>query len=422
MSFELATTSLNYLSLVDDLETFANANGWTTLAASKEAVSATVANGGTGYSVGAQLTIDDEFNSSFGESVSEEDAIFVVDSESGGAVTAVSLLQPGGYHYPSTNPVATTKTGGPGAGSNCTLNVTYQNTRNTLHGKRLIMRGDGSGSDEIYVGIAADEVSSGIYHWNLSGFTGFQPNVDITLQPGKSNGSAFVPMNFAALTHWFFVTPRRIIMVARMATSYMNMYLGFINPYGTAADFPYPLLVGGCSTVNAIFSDNLAGFSGMNDPNYHTTGGTPVGPMLLRTPEGTWLPLANAAGAFSFRSQRNDAVITPPGRHGQSTSGKTFDDFIPLTSGAPNFLYKQTPDSTAASGWRFPLIPCLISENNPVARIHGELDNVYWAGTLTETEGQATTEDAYNVNGDDYILFSNCNRTDHWAHFLIKKE
>lgn len=490
MAFVLAGASGNYLDLLDDLETFCNLNGWTTLAASQEAVSAVVAAGGTGYSIADQLTLVDEFSAAFaGDSVFNVDNVAaesadsiaaggsgyvngaqtltlvggtfstaatvdvnvvggVVDSitslnvpgdytvvpgnpvaTSGGGgtgatlnmtfgvVLGVSLVTSGGYHYFPSNPAATT-----GNGTGCTLTVTTTNTDSTKAGKRLILRGDGSGAEEIFVGMAADDLGGGSVHWNLRGFTGFQANVDFNLQPGLFTGLAFVPLNNGATTHWFFVNPSRIIMVARMSTSYMNMYLGFINRFGTSVDFPYPLLVAGCSTSGAIFSDNLAGFSGMNDPNYHTTAGTPTGPAVLRTPGGAWIPFANAAGAFSFRSARQDAVITPPGKVTLSTSANTWDDFIPLTNTSPIFAYRQTPDSAASTGFRFPLIPCILMENSPQLAIHGEMDNVYWAGTLTELSGQASAEDVYNVNGDDYILFPNCNRTDHWANFLIKKE
>jgi len=416
MAFEAAVTSGNYLDLLDDLEVFANANGWTTLAFSKEAVGATIANGGTGYSVNDLLTIDDEFNSEFAG-----DVVFNVDAEVAGVVTAISLVTSGGYHYAPTNPVATLAS--PLNGSGCTLNVTYTKTDTTKAGKRLILRGDGSGAEEIFVGITAEDNGGGVFFWQLSGFTGFQANVDFFVQPGKSTGFASVPMNNGLITHWFFFTPSRMIMIARMSTSYMNMYLGFINRFGTQVDYPYPLMIGGCSTTLQVFSDNIAGFSGMNDPNYHTTAGSPIGPCILRTPGGSWLPIANAGGAFSFRSSRRDAVITPPGLPTlNNITGSTWDDFIPLTNTSPNFTYRQTPDSTAASGFRFPLIPCIVMENSPQLAIHGEMDNVYWAGTLTELAGQANVEDVYNVNGDDYILFPNCNRTDHWANFLIKKE
>jgi hypothetical protein len=50
------------------------------------------------------------------------------------------------------------------------------------------------------------------------------------------------------------------------------------------------------------------------------------------------------------------------------------------------------------------------------------MDNVYWSGTITETIGQAISEDQYDVNGQIYHLFANCNRTDPWAYFLIKEE
>ena len=489
MAFVLAGTSGNYLDLLDDLETFANANGWTTLAASQEAVSATVAAAGDGYVPGDTLTpvggngiiTASDFNV---DTVEAASAVIAVGGSGytngvqtltlvggtfstvatidvnvvGGVVTSivgvnvagdysviptnpvsttggggtgatlnigwgvltVSVLTSGMYHYePEPNPLATT-TGGSGVGA--TINATWQNTDSTKAGKRLILRGSGSGTDEIFVGIAADDLGGGVVHWNLRGFTGFQDQVDITLQPGISDGASFVPLNDGVITHWFFVNPSRIIMIARMATSYMNMYLGFINRFGTSTDFPYPLLIAGCATSGTIFSDNIAGFSGMNDPNYHTTSGSPSGPHQLRTPGGSWLKIANAAGAFSFRAVRQNAVVTPPGEIQDATGSRIWKSFIPLTNTTPTFTYRQTPDSTAASNFRFPLIPAIITETSPQDAIHGEMDNVYWAGTLTEIAGQATAEDVYNVNGDDYILFPNCNRTDHWAHFLIKKE
>lgn len=413
MAFVLAGSSLNYLDLLDDLETFATANGWTTKAASKQAVSAAVAAGGTGYTVGDQLTLVTGTGTTFGPG----SAVFNVDTVSAGAVTAVSLVTAGAYHYVAApTPVATT--GGTGTGA--TLTVTYANTNTSLDGKRLILEGIGSGSDQIFVGIAAFDQGGNVIGWNVHGFTGFQDEVDFFNQPGVSPGNTIVPLGNGVTTHWFFVTGRRMICVFRIGTSYLNMYLGFINQFGTSTDFPYPLLVGGCSSLNVIFSDSLAGMSGMNDPIYHTTTGVPFGPMQLRLPSGLWKPLANSAGALSFRSVRREAGITPPGEI--LAANKTWSDFIPLIVGSPTFTYRQTPDSTAATNFRFPLIPSIVWESVPQSAIHGELDNVFWAGTLSEGSGQAIPEDVYNVNGDDYILFPNCNRSDHWANFLIKKE
>lgn len=494
MAFLLAGTSTNYLDLLDDLETFANANGWTTKAASEEAVSATVAVGGTDYSPGDPVVLVGgngvlEAASFNVDTVAAQSADAVSNGGSGytngvqtltlvggtfstaatidvnvaagivvsivginnpgsytvvptgaiattggggtgaelnvtfGIVLTVSLLVSGGfYHYRAApNPVATTAVG---IGNDLTLNVTWQNTATTKSGKRLILEGIGSGSDQIFVGVQADDLGGGNVRWLLRGFTGFQDQVDFLSQPGISPGTTNVPLNNGPTTHWFFVTGRRIIMIARIATTYQNLYMGFINAFATQADFPYPLLIMGCSSSTPLFSNTTAGMSGMLDPLYHTTAGAVQGPGRFRTPGGLWIPLANSAGALTFRSTRREAGVTPSGLPVLTNvgNGKTWDDFIPLNTGSPNFTYRQTPDSTAASGFRFPLIPGMVYENVPNVAIHGEMDNVFWAGTLTEIAGQANPEDVYNVNGDDYILFPQCNRSDHWANFLIKKE
>ena len=338
-------------------------------------------------------------------------------------VQTVSLVTPGAYHYPpAPTPVATT--GGTGTGA--TLTVTFQNTADTVPGKRLIMEGIGSGADEIFVGIQAVDQGGSQISWQLRGFTGFQDEVDFFAQPGISPGSTLVPLSTGPATHWFFVNGRRMMMVARMGTSYMNMYLGFINQFGTQVDYPYPLLVGGCSSTSlVIFSASNAGISGMMDPIYHTTAGEPFGPMQIRNPGGQYIVLANSSGALSFRVTERSAGITPSGEgFGSPTvlNARTWRDFISHNNSPPTFTYRQTPDSTAASGFRFPLIPCIVYENLPQVAIHGELDGVFWAGTLSEIAGPAQPEDVYNTNGDDYILFPNGNRSDHWANFLLKKE
>jgi hypothetical protein len=494
MAFELAGSSNNYLDLLNNLETFANANGWTTKAASEEvasvviaaagtgyspgdtivavggngvvevasfnvdavgAQSATVANGGSGYTNGLQTLTLVGGTFSTAATIDVNVVAGVVDSVVGinnpgsysvipfnpvattggggtgadftltfGATVAVSILTEGFYHYRAEpNPVATTSLE---PGIDATLTLTWQNTATTKAGKRLILEGIGSGSDQIFVGINAIDQGGSQISWDLRGFTGFQDQVDFFSQPGISPGSTLVPLSDGPTTHWFFVNGRRMMMVARMGTSYMNMYLGFINQFGTSIDFPYPLLVGGCSSTSlVVFSASNAGISGMMDPIYHTTAGVPFGPMQIRNPGGQYIVLANSAGALSFRTTERFAGIAPSGEGVTSQTrlnGKTWRDFISHNNTPPIFTYRQTPDSTAASGFRFPLIPCIVYEETPQVAIHGELDGVFWAGTLSELAGQAQPEDVYNTNGDDYILFPNGNRSDHWANFLLKIE
>lgn len=98
----------------------------------QQAVSATVAAGGTGYEVNDQLVVS---GGTFGVA-----AVFNVDSVSGGAVTAVSLVTPGDYTVTPANPAETT--GGTFGSSGAELNVTYQSVSPSQH-----VQDSGNGDD-----------------------------------------------------------------------------------------------------------------------------------------------------------------------------------------------------------------------------------------------------------------------------------
>ena len=411
MAFVAAGTSSNWFDLLDDLITFVNSNGWTTLANTKEAVSAAVAAGGTGYTVSDQLLL-------VGGNGVDVVAVFNVDAESSGVVTAVSLVTAGSYHYEPSNPAATT--GGTG-GDDCTLTVTYQPLTDVTGDKRVTIRGDGSGSDEIFCSIRAFDNGGGAFLWSLFGHVGFQAQVDLFLQPNTSPDNAFVPLNNSGITYWFFATANRIICVFRIGSTYLNMHLGFMNRFGTAATYPYPLLVMGCSSLSTlIFSDSTAGMGGLTDPINSSSTSTVAGPAFVIDPGGTWKTVRNSGGASGFRPKNDDLVVWPLGR--LATGTFTMSDLFNATTGSPTATVGQTPDSGASTGFRFPLHPSIVQERSPVPQLLGEIDNVKWAGTLSEGAGQAVSEDVYNINGSDYLLFQNVNRTDHWAAILIKRE
>jgi len=390
--------------------------GWDLMLETQEAVSATVADGGTGYSVNDQLTL---VGGTLSQLTGSAAAVFNVDTVSGGAVTAVSLVSKGKYDFVPSDPVSTTVS--PSGGTGAELNVTWQGFEGGE--KQVILRGSGnSGTDEIYIGIAALDFGSGVTQWDIRGFTGFQQNVVFYEQPGISPVGSYVPLNNASIRHWFFIDGRRIIGIFRMGGTYTNMYLGFINQFGTALQYPYPLLVMGCSSSPQLFSSSTIAISGMVDPINITTGGT-NGPGYIRTPDGTWRGIANSSGT-SLRLSNHGLVVWPAGRSQSSNANFNMTDFIPGTGnpGTPESIMKQTPNSARTSGFEFPIISTIITQTTPTEQLLGEMSGVYWVGTLTEDIGQAISEDQYDDNGQIYHLFQNGNRTDHWAYFLIKEE
>jgi hypothetical protein len=416
--------------------------------ASEGAVSATLGAGGSGYTNGAQVltvsggtfTTAAQFNVTVSAgTVTSVDSLATAGdytvtpgnpaattggggtgatlNVTYGAVATVALSSKGKYDFVPSNAVATTVA--PSGGTGCTLTVTWQGF---LGGeKQVILKGNGTtGTDSIYIGMSATDQTGGKFQWDIRGFTGFQTNVNWSQQPGISPAGSYVPLNNSQIRYWLFISPRRIVGVFRMGATYTNMYLGFLNPFATTVQYPYPMMVMGCSSIPQLFSTSTVAMSGMLNPINVSTGNR-VGPGFIRTPGGSWRGVANSSGT-SNRQQNTEVVVWPAGSP-TTTGNFRMIDFVPQTGnpGSATSVMKQTQDSTVTSNWVFPLISTIVMENDQDIQFLGELDGIYWAGTQTETIGQAISEDQYDENGQTYHLFQNCNNTDPWAYFLIKE-
>jgi hypothetical protein len=106
-------------------------------------------------------------------------------------------------------------------------------------------------AEEIYCGIRAYENATACYYiWDLNGFIGFNPANDFYAQPGAISGWL---ADDVALEHGDPVLVRgptagvpwwwRMISTATRAAQ-----PGFVLPYATPGQYPYPLLVGGSMT------------------------------------------------------------------------------------------------------------------------------------------------------------------------------
>jgi len=138
----------------------------------------------------------------------------------------------------------------------------------------VYLKGTGlAGLDEIYCGVATyEDAPNNRYNWNMFGSWGWRSGRDIWKHPKNSN-----PTNTAAgqvvtylwndpIPYWMVCTPRRIIVVAKVGTTYQATYLGLLTPPATDAQYPYPLLVGGSGvsltqnssgTLNSFWSDSI---------------------------------------------------------------------------------------------------------------------------------------------------------------------
>jgi hypothetical protein len=392
--------------------------GWSLSRESFYAVSATPGAPGTSYLVGQQLEVVG------GTSV--ETAVFQVATiNGGGGVTSVvPTSRIGEYTVSPANAAATTG----GSGSGATLNVVYTPNR------WAILEGVGSGSDQIFVGIRTF-TDSGANNWEIAGMAGYQSGERYIFQPGISPGryevpdhGHYVPLNNSTIDYWFFVTGRRIIVVAKMGTTYSSCYLGFLNQYGTSNEYPYPLCVASPSSLfNRVFSSASASFSGIIDPIGHVLV-PDAGPISVRDPGGSWIQFMNSALSGGGRTLRDSAVVYPAGLatlSGVADVDKFGVGLLVPTGIIPNenipgtqtFSILQTPDSPEFSSV---LWPATFIEAVPVRQALGELADVYWVSA----EGESTdllAEDTIEISGDLYIVFTQANRTDVWNFMAIRR-
>lgn len=427
-------TAAGYIDLLTQLRDYA---------AARAVLSGTIAAAGTGYSVNDVLTVS-------GGTYTAQ-ATFNVDTVGGsGEVTAVTLIAEGEYTVQPSNPVATTVA--PAGGSGCTLNLTWKAKRGwtidrdtTYSGsdRELIVHGEGDGTQAIYCGARTFQYSTN-RAWELAGFTGYSAGDAWSIQPGISPGrydgagtaaeGAYVPLSTGTITYWFFVSTRRIFVVAKIGTTYVSGHIGFIDQFGTTTEYPYPLLVlGSCSDVATVYSYSGAGFSGAVDPIGGVTD--TYGPAFVRDPAGVWRTVKNGTASSSAgRNASQACVVYPAGLPDwttaepedrgwmQSTSPLFISTKMIPNSGHPGTSaveVMQTPGSPNDLCIPFPAT--IVEADAPAFRVYGEIHGLFWVNS-TLTSGNMVAEDTIAIGVDTYLVLQNCNRTDHFAFYCVKEE
>lgn len=363
----------------------------------------------------------------------------------GGSVTQARLYNGGAY---TANPgVGATTTTITGAGTGLTLDTTILATgwsvnRAALVGggpeRDLLLQGTGDGSDDIYLGFESyRNNAAGSFGLKIGGFTGFNNGFDFENQPGSNwqiadCAETRCPLNNGLIDYWLVIDTFHIKGVFRSGASYTNLYAGFINTYQTKGEYPYPLMVIGCADDDAtLFNSTSVFLSGMHDPRGSNNNND--GPAAIREVDGQWYQMRNGVpGSGTSITTPSTRCIYPGAAIYANTAGAPqvdqFDGNAPsgpgrldswfgsLNENDPATFLFATPDSGGDFGL---LWPTVIYQNTPSQVFLGELIDVY----PTIVFGTAiVSEDSYtDVNGDTYLLFQNCNRTDSYAFFGIKR-
>jgi hypothetical protein len=296
------------------------------------------------------------------------------------------------------------------------------------YGSEVLLKATGpGGTDAIYTGIRSEyHAGTGWYNLFLNGYTGF--NVLETSwfkQPGalphfgspvgvSQLSQPMIPLWNQPMPYWFAANGRSFRMGAKVSTSFVGGYLGWILPYATPSQYPYPLAIGGSmvphstsrgtpwrfsfnSQLNSVFTIPACGSSPATATESVSTS------LYLRLPDGQWGFVGNRYGSAADpdaitnmeRDQGQRRGLWPTSfrnRPGSSSSRRDFRECL---------------------GGGYITEPLIIHQRLPQPAVLGELEGVFCVSGF----GNAS-ENTFTLGGVDHVVLQNIARTEaheYWA-------
>lgn len=309
-------------------------------------------------------------------------------------------------------------------------------------GSEVLFKARGNaGADAIYTGIRSEyDDTAGWYNLFLNGYTGYDPSEQSWFRqpgalPGFESGSSrvvpMVPCWNSAMPYWFAASGRSFRMGVKVSTVYEGAYLGFILPWATPGQYPYPLAVGGSMAPSDVANDRSSlwrysatsprhgvfpgpgisredGYSS-NDPYPNWSS------LYLRLPDGTWKAFQNRV-----------ATGTDP----EAIQGPTFSSSSPynVNGGSPCSAWPHCVNASSGgwnSGmkpWReclgggYLFQPVILLAGVAGPQVYGEFEGVYAVSGY-----QNGAENTSTVDGTPVVIMQNAYRTtvhEFWAMSL----
>jgi len=424
MSFWIKGSSDDYIDFSNDLAAILENNS----------VSAASINaGGSGYVVGDILTV--------AGGTALVAAQIEVTSVSGGVIDGIRIFNAGSY---SADPTTTANAVTGGSGSSATIDLTMSDLgwtvdRDTTWSgseREVIAHGEGGGADEIYVGWRSfSNVGDDYYNWELHGLTGYSSGLGMTEQPGVSPGDheagnpqdygTYLILSQNSFNWWLNINSYRIIITVTIGPGYWHAYMGLGNRFGTALEYPYPMLVSAPSErhdVNSNVGDKL---SSITDPWIATSLTTDIGGTVVYMPGGGWELCVNRTGSSPsdefcvVPTQRPQIAFTSPSApedRYMSTNRRFADIIFSTDSGTGGTTVANLQPSGDNDDHL--LLPCIYVRSVPTAAVLLEPDECRWCNNF----GGVASEDRFvEADGSVWRVFRNGNRTDTYAYLAIKE-
>lgn len=297
-------------------------------------------------------------------------------------------------------------------------------------GSEALLKAAGtSGTDAIYTGIRSEyDAARGWYNLFLNGYTGYDPNeTSFFNQPGAiNNWSAVTPLDVpmvpcwnAAMPYWFRANGRSFSFGVKVSTSFEGGYLGFILPYATPSQYPYPLAVGGSlvpqdsdRSTTWRYSYNDMRHSVFPIPGSNTTSLTAATPnsstLYLRTPDSLWQSFAQRTSVTDIYEMTQSS--SPPFARSGLRAGVWPTSVRNVGASAPRRDYREV------LGGGYLLQPLIMHQRLPTGTVWGELE-----GCMAISGFGNAAENTTSFAGKNYVIFHNVARTEaheYWAMAL----
>jgi len=266
-----------------------------------------------------------------------------------------------------------------GAGVNNGMNVDA--APGATYANELYLKGPGlAAADEIFVSMNTQyNEDSDWYNLSFQGATGFETLDAYNYQPSDSTNCAMAAWQFQ-IPYWIVADGRRFILTWKISTNYMNGYFGFILPYGTPTEYPYPLYIAGCHTSNVRWSSESHNHRSFFDPYAG----------YIYTIEGTWLLIQNKVSSSGNESTRQESNIWP-------------------------FTQNYAQNIRQSPGDVYPMLPLVMHTEHNGGNVYGELSGAFWCPGFANA-----SENTIVVDGIDYMVFQDVYRTSNQDYYALK--
>lgn len=243
-----------------------------------------------------------------------------------------------------------------------------------------------SGTEEIYCGFRLKRgIASDRYTLNTMMSLGYDSAATYGLQPYFKE--AALPLWNSAIPYWLVANGQRLIVVAKVSTTYMVTYMGKFFPYATPSQYPYPVVLSSPSDIDARrWSDTTASLRSIQRPG--------AGSYIF----GHGNQWASIQDIFQSSGEAVRAYSTAGYAH--TLTGVENGVTIPYST-APQYI-NQNPDGS------YTLIPYVLLGSNVFggAQVFGELDGIMWVSGHNNA-----SENIVVSGGKNYLVVQNVFRT-----------